>query len=76
MGQGLSCAAVLESGLFDAAAAGDLDEFEAALERDPAALRHVTIYDRLSPLHVAAVHGRTEVGLSEKLVLVMFVSFF
>lgn len=62
MGQGLSCAASPEHGLFLAVQTGDLKTVEALLERDPALLHHTTVYDRHSALHVAAANGQIEVG--------------
>ncbi|KAG2673495.1 hypothetical protein I3760_13G094000 [Carya illinoinensis] len=61
MGQGLSCAASPEHGLFVAVQTGDLKTVEALLERDPALLHHTTVYDRHSALHVAAANGQIEI---------------
>lgn len=62
MGQGLSCAATQEHGLFSAVQSGDLDTVKAMLERDPSLTHQTTSYDRQSALHIAAANGRIEVG--------------
>lgn len=62
MGQGLSCRASHEHGLFSAVQLGDLETVEALLEREPTLLHHTTVYDRQSALHIASANGRIEVG--------------
>lgn len=62
MGQGLSCRASDEHGLFSAVQFGDLETVEALVERDSSILRHTTVYDRHSALHIAAANGQIEVG--------------
>lgn len=62
MGQELSCSAARENDIFEAVAAGEMAEVVAVLENDPLAVHLATVYERLSPLHVAAANGRTEVG--------------
>ncbi|KAJ4953545.1 hypothetical protein NE237_030377 [Protea cynaroides] len=61
MGQGLSCRASDEHGLFRAVQIGDLDTVTALLERDPTLLHQSSVYDKLSALHIAAANGRIEV---------------
>ncbi|XP_010920604.1 E3 ubiquitin-protein ligase XB3 isoform X1 [Elaeis guineensis] len=62
MGLELSCArSSQEHEFFSAVRAGDLEAAESALHRDAALLRQTTIYDRISPLHIAAANGRVEV---------------
>lgn len=62
MGQGLSCAASQEHGLFSAVQFGDLDTVKAMLEKDSSFLHQTTVYDRQSALHIAAANGQIEVG--------------
>lgn len=62
MGQGLSCRTTQENGLFGAAQVGDLETVEALVEREPGLIHHTTVYDRFSPLHIAAANGKIEVG--------------
>ncbi|KAF8395109.1 hypothetical protein HHK36_019050 [Tetracentron sinense] len=61
MGQGLSCKASHEYGLFTAVQVGDLETLEALVERQPSLLHQTTVYDRLSALHIAAANGQIEV---------------
>ncbi|GAA0142758.1 homeodomain transcription factor [Lithospermum erythrorhizon] len=61
MGQGLSCRTSQEDGLFSSVQNGDLELVEAVLQRDPSILRHTTVYDRQSALHIAAANGQIEV---------------
>lgn len=61
MGQGLSCRARDEHGLFSAVQFGDLETVEALVERDSSILRHTTVYDRHSALHIAAANGQIEI---------------
>lgn len=63
MGQGLSCVADHEHGLFSAVQHGDLETVQALLERDSTLLHQRTAYDRQSLLHVAAANGQIEVML-------------
>eukprot|EP00262_Sarcandra_glabra_P006573 TRINITY_DN1890_c0_g1_i1.p1 TRINITY_DN1890_c0_g1~~TRINITY_DN1890_c0_g1_i1.p1 ORF type:complete len:442 (-),score=67.42 TRINITY_DN1890_c0_g1_i1:331-1656(-) len=61
MGQGLSCRASQEHELFSAVQIGNLDMVSALVERDLTLLHQTTVYDRLSPLHIAAANGQIEV---------------
>ncbi|KAF5202496.1 E3 ubiquitin-protein ligase xb3 [Thalictrum thalictroides] len=62
MGQGLSCKGSIEhQDLFSSIQVGDLDSFEALLERDPSLVQQSSVYDRLSALHIAAANGQIEV---------------
>ncbi|KAF5744614.1 putative E3 ubiquitin-protein ligase XBAT31 [Tripterygium wilfordii] len=61
MGQGLSCGANQEHGLFSAVQLGDLEAVKAILEVDPFLLHESTVYDRQSALHIAAANGRIEI---------------
>ncbi|XP_009629381.1 putative E3 ubiquitin-protein ligase XBAT31 isoform X2 [Nicotiana tomentosiformis] len=61
MGQGLSCGASDEHGLFSAVQCGDLETVKALMERNPSLVHHSTIYDRQSALHIAAANGQIEV---------------
>lgn len=65
MGQGLSCGASQEHGLFTAVQFGELEIVEALLERDSSLLRQTTAYDRQSVLHIAAANGQIEVILGK-----------
>ncbi|XP_057772241.1 putative E3 ubiquitin-protein ligase XBAT31 [Salvia miltiorrhiza] len=61
MGQGMSCSSSEEQGLFGAVQFGDLEMFEAILKRDSSLIYHSTVYDRNSPLHIAAANGQIEI---------------
>ncbi|XP_038682032.1 putative E3 ubiquitin-protein ligase XBAT31 isoform X2 [Tripterygium wilfordii] len=61
MGQGLSCGAYQEHGLFSAVQLGDLETVKALLEVDPSLLHESTVCDRQSALHIAAANGRIEI---------------
>ncbi|XP_042012386.1 putative E3 ubiquitin-protein ligase XBAT31 [Salvia splendens] len=61
MGQGMSCSSSEEQGLFSAVQLGDLEMFEAILKRDSSLIHHSTVYDRNSPLHIAAANGQIEI---------------
>ncbi|MBA0825253.1 hypothetical protein Goarm_021853 [Gossypium armourianum] len=61
MGQGLSCGASQENGLFSAVKVGDFETVEALLKREPSLLHHTTVYDRHSALHIAAANGQIEI---------------
>ncbi|KAK6137983.1 hypothetical protein DH2020_028264 [Rehmannia glutinosa] len=63
MGQGLSCRASEEQGLFGAVQFGDLEFVEEVLKRDSTLIHHSTLYERNSPLHIAAANGRIETPL-------------
>ena len=71
MGQGLSCRPRNEQALFVALQFGDVETVRALLDKDPAArLNHTTtLYDRQSPLHIAAANGQIQVGLPSFLLL-------
>ncbi|XP_044976815.1 E3 ubiquitin-protein ligase XB3 [Hordeum vulgare subsp. vulgare] len=61
MGHGVSCARTGdEHDFFRAAQLGDLDALGALLAADASLARRATLYDRLSPLHIAAANGRLE----------------
>lgn len=80
MGQGLSCAGNEEQLLFAAVRLGDLETVRAVLDRNSTHIRHSTVFDRNSALHIAASHGQIEVLLSLSLDSISFfpsfVSFF
>ncbi|KQK07698.1 E3 ubiquitin-protein ligase XB3 [Brachypodium distachyon] len=62
MGHGVSCARTGdEHDFFRAAQLGDLDALAALLDADASLARRATLYDRLSPLHIAAANGHLEV---------------
>ncbi|KAK4492048.1 hypothetical protein RD792_002838 [Penstemon davidsonii] len=61
MGQGLSCKTGEEQGLFSAIQIGDLETVEEVLKRDSTLIHHSTVYDRNSPLHIAAANGQIEI---------------
>ncbi|KAK8596354.1 hypothetical protein V6N13_000992 [Hibiscus sabdariffa] len=61
MGQGLSCGANQENGLFSAVKVGDIETVEALLKREPSLLYHTTVYDRHAALHIAAANGQIEI---------------
>ncbi|XP_057483161.1 putative E3 ubiquitin-protein ligase XBAT31 [Actinidia eriantha] len=61
MGQGLSCAASHEHGLFTAVQFGDLETVETLLQRNPSLVNQTTVYDRQSALHIAAANGQIEI---------------
>ncbi|XWS71697.1 hypothetical protein CRYUN_Cryun03dG0161000 [Craigia yunnanensis] len=61
MGQGLSCGASQENGLFSAVQVGDFETVEALLKTEPNLLHQTTIYDRQSALHIAAANGQIEI---------------
>lgn len=63
MGQALSCKGSHEDGLFRAVQSGDLQIIETMVGRDPSLLHQTTVYDRDTPLHIAAAKGQIEVGL-------------
>ncbi|KAM3406198.1 hypothetical protein ACQJBY_000323 [Aegilops geniculata] len=61
MGHGVSCARTGdEHDFFRAAQLGDLYALGALLAADASLARRATLYDRLSPLHIAAANGRLE----------------
>lgn len=61
MGQGLSCGASQEHGLFTAVQFGDAEMVGALLDRDASLLHQTTAYDRQSVLHIAAANGQIEI---------------
>ncbi|XP_022731765.1 putative E3 ubiquitin-protein ligase XBAT31 [Durio zibethinus] len=61
MGQGLSCGASQENGLFSAVQVGDFQTVEVFLKTEPHLLHHTTVYDRHSALHIAAANGKIEI---------------
>ncbi|CAL5426697.1 unnamed protein product [Camellia sinensis] len=61
MGQGLSCAANYEHGLYTAVQFGDQETVENLLQRDPTLINQTTVYDRHSSLHIAAANGQIEI---------------
>lgn len=67
MGQGFSCSTSEEQVLFSAVQLGELETVEAILKRDSSLIHHSTVYDRNSPLHIAAANGQIEVWLFKML---------
>ncbi|GAV57916.1 Ank domain-containing protein/Ank_2 domain-containing protein/Ank_5 domain-containing protein [Cephalotus follicularis] len=61
MGQGLSCGATQEQGLFSAVQFGDVETVNALLQKEPGVLHNTTVYDRHSALHIAAANGQIEI---------------
>lgn len=61
MGQGLSCRASDEHGLFTAVQCGDLETVEVVLKKAPSLIQHASVYDRNSAMHIAAANGQIEV---------------
>ncbi|OIV99385.1 hypothetical protein TanjilG_17195 [Lupinus angustifolius] len=61
MGQGLSCRGSHEHGLFRAVQHGDLETFATLLETCPSLMHRTTVYDRHSPLHIAAANGQIQI---------------
>ncbi|KAK4764474.1 hypothetical protein SAY87_013912 [Trapa incisa] len=61
MGQGLSCVADPEHGLFSAVQSGDLETVKSMLGRDSSLLHQRTAYDRQSLLHIASANGQIEI---------------
>ncbi|KAG1337881.1 hypothetical protein COCNU_04G001870 [Cocos nucifera] len=62
MGQAPSCGRTShDHNFFKAVEAGDLAMVESSLRMDPEILHQTTLYDRLSPLHIAAANGRLEI---------------
>ena len=62
MGQNFSCATSRqENDFFSALLAGDVKTVKSLLISDPELIQTITIYDRLSPLHIAAANGQIEV---------------
>ncbi|KAM7258896.1 hypothetical protein ACFE04_014637 [Oxalis oulophora] len=56
-----SCGASDEHGLFSAVQFGDLETVNVLLDKHPALFNHKTVYDRHSPLHIAAANGQIEI---------------
>lgn len=61
MGQNLSCSVTNEHAFFSAVQQGDLKRVEASLEREPHLISETTVYENLSPLHIAAANGQIAV---------------
>ncbi|KAE9620497.1 putative transcription factor C2H2 family [Lupinus albus] len=61
MGQGLSCRGSHEHGLFRAVQHGDLETFATLLDTCPSLMHRTTVYDRHSPLHIAAANGQIQI---------------
>lgn len=61
MGQSLSCSVTNEHAFFSAVQQGDLKRVEASLEREPHLISETTVYENLSPLHIAAANGQIAV---------------
>ncbi|KAK1394535.1 putative E3 ubiquitin-protein ligase XBAT31 [Heracleum sosnowskyi] len=61
MGQGLSCRPRNEHGLFVAVEFGDVETVRFLLDKDPGGVLHTTVYDRHSPLHIAAANGQIQI---------------
>lgn len=65
MGQNLSCrGSNHDHGLFTAVQQGNLEAVTALLQQDPSLFHQTTLYDRFSPLHIAAANGQIEVRCS------------
>lgn len=62
MGQGLSCRGNNDHGLFTALQQGNLQIVTTLLQQDPSLFHQTTLYDRYSPLHIAAANGQIEVN--------------
>ncbi|KAI3973726.1 hypothetical protein MKX01_031146, partial [Papaver californicum] len=63
MGQGLSCSRIRNSedgGFFNAVQIGDLECVESLLRRNPSLIHQLTVYDKLSSLHIAAANGQIQ----------------
>jgi hypothetical protein len=61
MGQSLSCRGNNDHGLFTAVQQGNLQIVTTLLQQDPSLFHQTTLYDRYSPLHIAAANGQIEV---------------
>lgn len=61
MGQSLSCSVTNEHAFFSAVQQGDLKRVEASLDREPHLISETTVYENLSPLHIAAANGQIAV---------------
>ncbi|KAI4373472.1 hypothetical protein MLD38_011594 [Melastoma candidum] len=61
MGQGMSCRATHEHGLFPAVQFGEMEIVESMLRDDPSLIHYTTPYDRQSLLHLAAASGQIKV---------------
>ncbi|XP_057753033.1 putative E3 ubiquitin-protein ligase XBAT31 [Arachis stenosperma] len=62
MGQGMSCrASGNEHGLFRAVQHGDIGTVSSLLQTHPTLMHHTTVYDRHSPLHIAAANGHFQI---------------
>ncbi|KAL5156881.1 putative E3 ubiquitin-protein ligase XBAT31 [Glycine soja] len=61
MGQSLSCSGNHDHGLFTAVQHGDLEIVTTLLDSDPSLLHQTTLYDRHSPLHIAATNDQIEI---------------
>lgn len=62
MGQGLSCRGNNDHGLFIAVQQGNLQIVTTLLQQDPSLFHQKTLFDRFSPLHIAAANGQIEVN--------------
>lgn len=61
MGQGLSCRGNNDHGLFIAVQQGNLQIVTTLLQQDPSLFHQKTLFDRFSPLHIAAANGQIEI---------------
>ncbi|KAK7272075.1 hypothetical protein RJT34_28457 [Clitoria ternatea] len=61
MGQRLSCSGNHDHGLFTAVQHGDLQFVTTLLDSHPSLLHQTTLYDRHSPLHIAAANGQIQI---------------
>ncbi|XP_078428855.1 E3 ubiquitin-protein ligase XB3 [Wolffia australiana] len=62
MGQSLSCtSSQREIDFFAAVRSGNVEAVNSMIAADPELIQTSTVYDRLSPLHIAAANGRIEV---------------
>lgn len=83
MGQGLSCRGNNDHGLFTAVQQGNLQIVTTLLQQDPSLFHQKTLFDRFSPLHIAAANGQIEVNsfslfsakFSLRFCFVLFVTF-
>eukprot|EP00252_Welwitschia_mirabilis_P020980 TRINITY_DN525_c0_g2_i2.p1 TRINITY_DN525_c0_g2~~TRINITY_DN525_c0_g2_i2.p1 ORF type:complete len:358 (-),score=65.05 TRINITY_DN525_c0_g2_i2:493-1566(-) len=61
MGQSMSCRMSYEHTFFSAVQIGDMEAVQSLAEKKPRLLEETTVYERLSPLHIAAANGRISV---------------
>ncbi|KAK7325003.1 hypothetical protein VNO77_29013 [Canavalia gladiata] len=61
MGQSLSCSGNHDHGLFSAVQSGDFQTVTTLLEAHPSLFHQTTLYDRHTPLHLAAANGQIQI---------------